>query len=142
MENLTRPGTHDALVRIASSSKSGDSDALNAALLDLSVLAERKFRAKIERRLREYAESGRGYSVSIDDASDALNELLWVVCQKASSYRGSTDAEANAWLARIVERRLVDKGRVVLRRAAKWREFFALVPKKSRSLLETTNSDD
>ncbi|MBP5620558.1 MAG: hypothetical protein J6X44_00950 [Thermoguttaceae bacterium] len=142
MENSTRPGTHDALARIAASAASGDSDALNAALLDLSAAAERMFRAKIERRLREYAESERGYSVSIDDASDALNELLWVACQKASSYRGSTDAEANAWLGRIVERRLVDKGRVILRRAAKWRDFFALVSKKQRSLLETKDSDD
>ncbi len=142
MENETRPGSCDALVRIAASLKSGDSRDLNAALLDLSLIMERKFRAKIERRLKEYADSSRGYSVSIDEACDALNELLWVVCRKAPTFRGTTDAEAEAWLGKIVERKLLDKGRVILRRAAKWREFFALFPKEKKALLDASGSDD
>ncbi|MDD3589731.1 MAG: hypothetical protein PHO46_05600 [Thermoguttaceae bacterium] len=137
----SRTGIHAVLLRIAEASRLGDSDELNAALLELSLLAERRFRAKIERRLASYAEYSRGYSVSIDDASDALNELLWVVCQKAQAYRGATDAEADAWLNRIVERRLIDKGRVITRRAAKWREIFALAPKRLKAFLETSDTE-
>jgi DNA-directed RNA polymerase specialized sigma24 family protein len=78
----------------------------------------------------------------VEDASDSLSELLWVVYQKAESFRGTTDAEAASWLRTILDRRLLDKRRTFVRRAAKWRVALRAIPKRLRGLLETESRDD
>lgn len=135
-------GLYDAVKAVANARRDGDGERLNEALSALSRLSEALFRDKIERRLNSYQESFNGYSVSLEDAADVLNEILWIVCQKADRFRGSTDAEACAWLKKIVERKVSDKGRVALRRAKKWRGFFAIVPRRLRGMLEISSKQE
>lgn len=129
-----------ALRRIVEAKRTGDADALNGALADLGRSAETLFRGRVARTLAEFADGG--YLTLVEDASDALNELLWVVCQKAETFRGATDAEAESWLRTILDRRLLDKRRTFLRRAAKWRSALRTIPKRLRGLLETETRND
>ena len=124
-----RSDLRDALRRIVDAKRAVDSDALNAALMDVNRLARGYFERLVERRLA-------GIERRIDDACDVLNEILWLVCHTAETFRGATDFEARAWLKRIVERKLIDKGRARARRSAKWREILRLVPKRLAGLLE------
>ncbi|MBQ5790329.1 MAG: hypothetical protein IIW01_08575 [Thermoguttaceae bacterium] len=131
-----------ALTRIVEAKRTGDGDALNGALADLGRSAETLFRARVARTLGEFSDGG-GYLTLVEDAADALNELLWVVYQKAETFRGATDAEAASWLRTILDRRLLDKRRTFVRRAAKWRVALRAIPKRLRGLLETeTRNDD
>lgn len=130
-----RSDLRDALRRIVDAKRAVDSDALNAALKDVNRLARGYFERLVERRLAASDREG-GIERRIDDACDVLNEILWLVCQKAETFRGATDFEARAWLKRIVERKLIDKGRARARRSAKWREILRLVPKRLAGLLE------
>ena len=129
-----------ALTRIVEAKRTGDVDALNDALADLGRVAETLFRARVARTLGEFADDG--YLTLVEDAADALNELLWVVYQKAETFRGATDAEAASWLRTILDRRLLDKRRTFVRRAAKWRVALRAIPKRLRGLLETESRDD
>ena len=129
-----------ALARIVEAKRTGDADALNGALAELGRVAETLFRARVARTLGEFADDG--YLTLVEDAADALNELLWVVYQKAETFRGATDAEAASWLRTILDRRLLDKRRTFVRRAAKWRDALRTIPKRLRGLLETENRDD
>ncbi|MBR5242980.1 MAG: hypothetical protein IKW13_01980 [Thermoguttaceae bacterium] len=129
-----------ALTRIVEAKRTGDVDALNGALADLGRVAETLFRARVARTLREFADDG--YLTLVEDASDALSELLWVVYQKAETFRGTTDAEAASWLRTILDRRLLDKRRTFVRRAAKWRVALRAIPKRLRGLLETETRND
>lgn len=139
-ESVSQPLGLCALIRqTASARKSGDVDALNDSLTQIGLRLESVFRAKIERRLDAYRAASRGYSLTVDDAYDVLNEILWIVCQRAGTFRGSTDAEAYAWLQTTIERHVTDKGRTIVRRAKKWREIFKLAPKKMKMLLETSD---
>jgi DNA-directed RNA polymerase specialized sigma24 family protein len=136
------PSLCAALARIVEAKRTGDADALNGALADLGRSAETLFRARVARTLGEFSDGG-GYLTLVEDASDALNELLWVVYQKAETFRGTTDAEAASWLRTILDRRLLDKRRTFVRRAAKWRVALRAIPKRLRGLLETeTRNDD
>lgn len=130
------------LRRIVAAERSGDAEALNDALISFGRLLESFFQAKIERGLSTFREVSGGYNVTVDDACDVLNELLWIVCRRAKGYRGRTDAEAYAWLNRTVENHLIDKGRTISRRAKKWREFFPLIPKRLKALLRTNDGDE
>ena len=134
------PSLCAALTRIVEAKRTGDADALNGALAELGRVAETLFRARVARTLREFADDG--YLTLVEDASDALSELLWVVYQKAETFRGATDAEAASWLRTILDRRLLDKRRTFVRRAAKWRVALRAIPKRLRGLLETENRDD
>lgn len=135
------PSVCAALARIVEAKRTGDADALNGALADLGRSAETLFRARVARTLDEFADGG--YLTLVEDASDALNELLWVVYQKAETFRGTTDAEAERWLRTILDRRTLDKRRTFVRRAAKWRVALRAIPKRLRGLLETeTRNDD
>lgn len=139
--SVSEPQGLCALIRqVADSRRADDAERLNGALTEIGRLLETSFRAKIERRLESYREASRGYSVSLDDAFDVLNEILWTVCQQADKFRGQTDAEAFAWLQTTIERRVSDKGRTISRRAKKWREFFRIVPKRLKILLETEDA--
>lgn len=129
-----------ALTRIVEAKRTGDADALNGALAELGRVAETLFRARVARTLGEFANDG--YLTLVEDASDALSELLWVVYQKAETFRGTTDAEAASWLRTILDRRLLDKRRKFARRAAKWRVALRAIPKRLRGLLETETRDD
>jgi DNA-directed RNA polymerase specialized sigma24 family protein len=134
------PSLCAALARIVEAKRTGDADALNGALAELGRGAETLFRARVARTLSEFADDG--YLTLVEDASDALSELLWVVYQKAESFRGTTDAEAASWLRTILDRRLLDKRRTFVRRAAKWRVALRAIPKRLRGLLETESRDD
>ena len=134
------PALCAALARIVEAKRTGDANALNGALAELGRVAETLFRARVARTLGEFADDG--YLTLVEDASDALNELLWVVYQKAETFRGTTDAEAASWLRTILDRRLLDKRRTFLRRAAKWRVVLRGIPKRLRGLLETESRDD
>lgn len=134
------PALCAALARIVEAKRTGDANALNGALAELGRVAETLFRARVARTLGEFADDG--YLTLVEDASDALNELLWVVYQKAETFRGTTDAEAASWLRTILDRRLLDKRRTFLRRAAKWRVALRAIPKRLRGLLETESRDD
>lgn len=131
--------TCDALRRIVEAKRAGDSAALNDALADLGRAAETLFRGRVARTLGELEDE---YLTFVEDASDALNDLLWVVYQKAETFRGTTDAETESWLRTILDRRFLDKRRTFLRRAAKWRETLRAVPKRWRVFLETKARDD
>lgn len=133
------PALCAALARIVEAKRTGDANALNGALAELGRVAETLFRARVARTLGEFADDG--YLTLVEDASDALNELLWVVYQKAETFRGTTDAEAASWLRTILDRRLLDKRRTFLRRAAKWRVALRTIPKRLRGLLETESRD-
>ena len=134
------PSVCAALTRIVEAKRTGDADALNGALAELGRSAETLFRGRVARTLGEFSDGG--YLTLVEDASDALNELLWVVYQKAETFRGTTDAEAASWLRTILDRRLLDKRRTFLRRAAKWRVALRTIPKRLRGLLETESRDD
>jgi DNA-directed RNA polymerase specialized sigma24 family protein len=134
------PSLCAALARIVEAKRTGDADALNGALAELGRSAETLFRGRIARTLGEFADDG--YLTLVEDASDALSELLWVVYQKAETFRGTTDAEAASWLRTILDRRLLDKRRTFVRRAAKWRVALRTIPKRLRGLLETETRDD
>ena len=134
------PSLCAALARIVEAKRTGDADALNGALAELGRGAETLFRGRVARTLGEFADDD--YLTLVEDASDALNELLWVVYQKAETFRGTTDAEAASWLRTILDRRLLDKRRTFLRRAAKWRVALRGIPKRLRGLLETESRDD
>ena len=134
------PSVCAALARIVEAKRTGDADALNDALADLGRSAETLFRGRIARTLGEFADGG--YLTLVEDASDALNELLWVVYQKAETFRGTTDAEAASWLRTILDRRALDKRRTFVRRAAKWRVALRAIPKRLRGLLETEARND
>jgi len=129
-----------ALTRTVEAKRTGDADALNDALAELGRVAETLFRARVARTLGEFSDGG--YLTLVEDASDALSELLWVVYRKAETFRGTTDAEAASWLRTILDRRLLDKRRTFVRRAAKWRDALRAVPKRLRGLLETETRDD
>ncbi|MBQ2788977.1 MAG: hypothetical protein IJE97_05015 [Thermoguttaceae bacterium] len=130
-----------ALTRIVEAKRTGDADALNGALADLGRVAETLFRARVARTLGEFSDGG-GYLTLVEDASDALSEALWGVYQKAETFRGTTDAEAESWLRTLLDRRLLDKRRKFVRRAAKWREALRAIPKRLRVFLETEDRDD
>lgn len=134
------PSLCAALARIVEAKRTGDADALNGALAELGRVAETLFRARVARTLGEFADDG--YLTLVEDAADALNELLWVVYQKAETFRGATDAEAASWLRTILDRRLLDKRRTFVRRAAKWRVALRAIPKRLRGLLETESRND
>ena len=134
------PSVCAALARIVEAKRTGDADALNDALAELGRSAGTLFRGRIARTLGEFADGG--YLTLVEDASDALNELLWVVYQKAETFRGTTDAEAESWLRTILDRRALDKRRTFVRRAAKWRVALRAIPKRLRGLLETEARND
>ena len=129
-----------ALTRTVEAKRTGDADALNDALAELGRVAETLFRARVARTLGEFSDGG--YLTLVEDASDALSELLWVVYRKAETFRGTTDAEAASWLRTILDRRLLDKRRTFVRRAAKWRDALRAIPKRLRGLLETEARND
>lgn len=130
-----------ALTRTVEAKRTGDADALNDALAELGRVAETLFRARVARTLGEFSDDG-GYLTLVEDAADALSELLWVVYRKAETFRGTTDAEAASWLRTILDRRLLDKRRTFVRRAAKWRDALRAIPKRLRGLLETEARND
>lgn len=127
--------TCDALRRIVEAKRTGDADALNDALAELGRVAETLFRGRGARALDEWADDG--FLTLIEDASDALSELLWRVYQKAETFRGTSDAEAESWLRTILDRLLLDKRRAFVRRSAKWRAALRAIPKRLRVFLET-----
>ncbi len=140
-ESVSEPQGLCALIKqTASARRAGNADALNASLVQVGRLLEALFRGKIERRLANYRDASGGYSVTFEDACDVLNEILWIVCQRAEAFRGSTDAEAYAWLQTTIDRHVTDKGRTLQRRMKKWREIFRLAPKRLKTLLETNDA--
>ena len=112
-----------------------DDALLNASLYELAARNEAYFRKRVERRLESYREASGGYSVTLEDAGDVLAETLTAVYQKASTFRGTTDAEAYAWLRTIVDRRTFDALRVAVRRVKKLRGVFDLASKKLKDYL-------
>ena len=121
--------------RIAAAVRDGDDALLNASLYELAARNEAYFRKRVERRLESYREASGGYSVTLEDAGDVLAETLTAVYQKASTFRGTTDAEAYAWLRTIVDRRTFDALRVAVRRVKKLRGVFESASKKLKDYL-------
>ena len=130
-----------ALTRTVEAKRTGDADALNAALAELGRVAETLFRTRVARTLGEFSDDG-GYLTLVEDASDALSELLWVGYRTAETFRGTTEEEAASWHRTSLDRGWLDKRRTFVRRAARWRDALRTIPKRLRGLLETEARND
>ena len=50
------------------------------------------------------------------DADQLLNDVLWEVAQSANTFRGKSEAEAEAWLRKMAQRKVLDATKTPWRR--------------------------
>ncbi|MCY2991268.1 MAG: hypothetical protein NTY19_25850 [Planctomycetota bacterium] len=92
---------------------------LHEALFDLHQAAWPVLRRRITRGLRRYRVYGQG--ASLKEADDIFNDLLWRVANAAKRFRGTTDAEAEAWLGKIAKNLIKDSVKTAFKRSKRWR---------------------
>ena len=99
------------LRRVAESASDSD---LNDALVELLAAVEPWLCAAISHRLAQSRVGGPDGVLA--DADQLLNDVLWEVAQSAHTFRGKSEAEAEAWLRKMAQRKVLDATRTPWRR--------------------------
>lgn len=98
--------------------EAGSEPAVNDALKRIQDQARSDFITVLAMKLASLPQHGP--DGVLEDAEALLNDLLFKLYRHASLFRGTSDAEAQAWARRILERTLIDTVRTPRRRGTVW----------------------
>jgi len=95
-----------------------EKSAINAALRAVQDQARSDFIAMLSVELASRPQHGP--DGILENAESLLNDLLFKLYQNAGRFRGTSDAEAQAWARKILEHALIDAFKTPLRRGEVW----------------------
>ncbi len=93
-------------------------DAINAALAAIAKAARADFITGLARKLQSLPREG--HEMVLEDAESLLNEVLFKLSRNINRFRGTSDAEAQAFVRMIFTNTLRDASKTALRRKTVW----------------------